>query len=87
MPTYFAVSSRTKMQLDGKTTMNRFYMWENFANYNNTFGKHTINAMVGMSYQYEWSNFTSGSTNGLTAAISTTWTSLRPTRPKAWAAE
>ena len=27
VPTYFAVSSRTKMQLDGKTTMNRFYMW------------------------------------------------------------
>lgn len=70
VPTYFAVSSRTKMQLDGKTTMNRFYMWENFANYNNTFGKHTINAMVGMSYQYEWSNFTSGSTNGLTDSSS-----------------
>ena len=70
VPTYFAVSSRTKMQLDGKTTMNRFYMWENFANYNRSFGKHTINAMVGMSYQYEWSNFTSGSTNGLTDSSS-----------------
>ena len=46
--------------------MNRFYMWENFANYNRTFGKHAISAMVGMAYQYEWSNYTSGSTNGLT---------------------
>lgn len=69
--------------------MNRFYMWENFANYNRSFGKHTINAMVGMSYQYEWSNFTSGSTNGLTDSSSNFHhlTSLRPTRPKAWAAE
>ena len=65
-PTYMAVSSRTNLQLEGKTTMNRFYMWENFANYNRTFGKHAISAMVGMAYQYEWSNFTSGSTNGLT---------------------
>lgn len=61
-----AVSSRTNLQLEGKTTMNRFYMWENFANYNRTFGKHAISAMVGMAYQYEWSNYTSGSTNGLT---------------------
>jgi len=65
-PTYMAVSSRTNLQLEGKTTMNRFYMWENFANYNRTFGKHAISAMVGMAYQYEWSNYTSGSTNGLT---------------------
>ena len=65
-PTYMAVSSRTNLQLEGKTTMNRFYMLENFANYNRTFGKHAISAMVGMAYQYEWSNYTSGSTNGLT---------------------
>ena len=65
-PTYMAVSSRTNLQLEGKTTMNRFYMWENFANYNRTFGKHAISAMVGRAYQYEWSNYTSGSTNGLT---------------------
>lgn len=65
-PTYMAVSSRTNLQLEGKTTMNRFYMWENFANYNRTFGKHAISAMVGMAYQYEWNNYTSGSTNGLT---------------------
>ena len=27
-----------------------YYQWENFANYNRTFGKHTIGAMAGMSY-------------------------------------
>lgn len=65
-PMYMSVSSRTNLSVEGRTSMNRFYMWENFANYNNTFGKHTINAMVGMAYQYEWSNYTSGSTDGLT---------------------
>ena len=64
--------------------MNRFYMWENFANYNNTFGKHTINAMVGMSYQYEWSNFTSYTYRH--TAISPL--GLRfAAAPQAWAAE
>ena len=27
-----------------------YYQWENFANYNRTFGKHTIGLMAGMSY-------------------------------------
>lgn len=27
-----------------------YYQWENFVNYNNTFGKHNVGAMVGMSY-------------------------------------
>ena len=27
-----------------------YYQWENFANYNRTFGKHDISAMAGMSY-------------------------------------
>ena len=27
-----------------------YYQWENFANYNRTFGKHTVGAMAGMSY-------------------------------------
>jgi TonB-linked SusC/RagA family outer membrane protein len=27
-----------------------YYQWENFANFNETFGKHTIGAMIGMSY-------------------------------------
>lgn len=65
VPTYMSVSSRTKLQLDGKTSMTRFYQWENFANYNNTFGKHAINVMAGMAYQYQWTNFTSAGTDDL----------------------
>ena len=66
VPFYEAVSSRETPYIEGKTDMTRFYQWENFANYNNTFGKHAVNAMVGMSYQYNWYNFTSANANGLT---------------------
>ncbi len=34
-----AVSSRTTPYIEGRTDMTRFYQWENFANYNRTFGK------------------------------------------------
>ena len=34
-----------------------YYQWENFANYNRTFGKHTVGAMAGMSYiENNWDN-------------------------------
>lgn len=66
VPFYEAVSSRETPYIEGKTDMTRFYQWENFANYNNTFGKHAVSAMIGMSYQYNWYNFTSANANGLT---------------------
>jgi TonB-linked SusC/RagA family outer membrane protein len=34
-----------------------YYQWENFANYNRTFGKHDISVMAGMSYiENNWDN-------------------------------
>ena len=34
-----------------------YYQWENFANYNRTFGKHEVGAMAGMSYiENNWDN-------------------------------
>lgn len=40
-----------------------YYQWENFANYLNTFGKHTVGAMVGMSFtKNHWDNNTISST-------------------------
>lgn len=34
-----------------------YYQWENFANYNRTFGKHDVSAMAGMSYiENNWDN-------------------------------
>lgn len=65
-PVYFSISPRTKLNYSSQTSSGTFYNWENFANYTNTFGKHGINAMVGMSYQYSWSNYTKGSTDTFT---------------------
>ena len=41
-----------------------YYQWENFANYNRTFGKHTVGAMAGMSYTESHSDNASISSNG-----------------------
>ena len=41
-----------------------YYQWENFVNYNRTFGRHEIGAMIGMSYdENNWDNV-SGSASG-----------------------
>ena len=41
-----------------------YYQWENFANYNRTFGKHEVSAMAGMSFiENSWDNV-SGSATG-----------------------
>ena len=41
-----------------------YYQWENFANYNRTFGKHNIGAMAGMSYTESHNDNASISSNG-----------------------
>ena len=41
-----------------------YYQWENFANYNRTFGKHNIGAMAGMSYTESHSDNASLSAQG-----------------------
>jgi len=41
-----------------------YYQWENFANYNRTFGKHSVGAMVGMSYTEDHNDNASISSNG-----------------------
>ena len=41
-----------------------YYQWENFANYLRTFGKHTVGAMVGMSYTESHSDNASISSSG-----------------------
>ena len=41
-----------------------YYQWENFANYNRTFGKHNIGAMAGMSYTESHSDNASISSSG-----------------------
>ncbi|MCI1786004.1 MAG: TonB-dependent receptor [Bacteroidales bacterium] len=38
------------ISLNGSENSTCYYQWENFINYNHTFGKHSISAMVGSSY-------------------------------------
>lgn len=46
--TSMANSSQYTIESTGNNSL--YYQWENFANYMNTFGKHTVGAMVGMSF-------------------------------------
>lgn len=65
-PVYFSISPRQKLSYEAETVTDRFYEWENFANYNRTFGKHNVYAMVGMAYSESWKNFTQGTTDRFT---------------------
>ncbi len=48
-------------ELDATSATTFYYQWENFINYNQTFGKHTVGAMIGMSFQKNTYDYTSGS--------------------------
>jgi len=41
-----------------------WYQWENFINYAQSFGKHDVGAMVGMSYRENTSKYVTGSASG-----------------------
>ena len=69
----FSTATNDKISLNGSTNMGTYYQWENFANYLKTFAqKHDINAMAGMSFTKNISDYTSGSlgdSNGDAVAI------------------
>ena len=52
------------VSLNASASNSLYYQWENFANYNQRFGKHNVSAMVGMSYSNNRSYSVSGSKNG-----------------------
>jgi len=52
------------MTLNAGVSDSIYYQWENFANYNQSFGKHNISAMVGTSYSQTRSMSVSGSKQG-----------------------
>ncbi len=69
-----AKSSTTDLPFYGNVTQNRdyvshnaqssttiYYQWENFATYARQFGRHNINAMIGMSFQESIYNYVGGS--------------------------
>ncbi len=65
-PVYFSVSPRQKLSYEAETVTDRFYEWENFANYNRSFEKHNVYAMAGMAYSASWRNYTRGTTDTFT---------------------
>ena len=59
---YVTAQIKQDMHLTSRASNNLFYQWENFANYNNNFGKHSINAMAGFSFQKNTSKYVEGTT-------------------------
>jgi TonB-linked SusC/RagA family outer membrane protein len=45
-----SMASSTTYSISANVNTNYYYQWENFANYNKSFGKHNVGAMIGMSF-------------------------------------
>ena len=56
-----AVQSRDYVGQSNTSSTTIYYQWENFANYMQTFGGHTVSAMVGISFQDSSYDFVTGS--------------------------
>ncbi len=63
---YWLTSMAQSKNYDISASVNTsyYYQWENFVNFNKTFGKHTVGAMAGMSYIESHSDNASISSNG-----------------------
>ena len=59
-----SMAQDTNYSISANVNTSYYYQWENFANYLKTFGKHTVGAMVGMSYTEDHSDNASISSNG-----------------------
>lgn len=52
-----SMAQNNKYSISANTNAGLYYQWENFANFNKSFGKHDIGAMVGMSFtKNHWDN-------------------------------
>ena len=59
-----SMAQSTNYEISAGVNTSYYYQWENFANYNRTFGKHTVGAMVGMSYTESHNDNASISSSG-----------------------
>ncbi len=59
-----SMANSSQYSIAANTNNGLYYQWENFANYLNTFGKHTIGAMVGMSFTKNHNDNSSISSTG-----------------------
>ena len=60
---YINSVANQNMSINGRSQNSLFYQWENFANYNTAIKKHSISAMVGMSFQKSMSDYVYGTAN------------------------
>ena len=63
--------------IDASSGTNTYYQWENFANYSQTFNKHSVSAMIGMSFSWR-SNYSVNATLAGTGADNIGITKLDP---------
>ncbi len=56
------------VSISGSSNDTNYYQWENFVNYNESFKKHNLSAMVGMSYSHRDTYGVSGSVSGSSAS-------------------
>lgn len=62
LPFYGNVTqSRDYVDYSSTSSTTIYYQWENFANYMKKFGEHTVNAMVGISFQESTYDYVNGS--------------------------
>ena len=59
-----SMAQSTNYDISANVNTSYYYQWENFVNFNKTFGKHTVGAMAGMSYTESHSDNASISSNG-----------------------
>ncbi|MCR4824948.1 MAG: SusC/RagA family TonB-linked outer membrane protein, partial [Bacteroidales bacterium] len=59
-----AMAQSSNYDISANVNTSYYYQWENFANYNRTFGKHNIGVMAGMSYIESHNDNASISSNG-----------------------
>ncbi|MDR0982323.1 MAG: TonB-dependent receptor [Culturomica sp.] len=56
-------ANATDYSINATANNGQYLQWENFANFNKSFDKHNVGAMVGMSYiENRWDNVTAGAT-------------------------
>ncbi|MDO5442766.1 MAG: TonB-dependent receptor [Bacteroidia bacterium] len=63
---YYAtpIGQDANYSISANANTNWYYQWENFANYNKTFGKHSLGVMAGMSYTESNTDNVSASATG-----------------------
>jgi TonB-linked SusC/RagA family outer membrane protein len=60
---YYGNATQSRDYIDGNASNSTsiYYQWENFLNYHQSFGKHDVGAMIGISFQKSQNSYTNGS--------------------------